>query len=214
MSLDNFQIEGRRNIMNIKNRCKGRRGFGGNKHKRGPSSFSMQDPKLIFDKLELKCGEVFLDMGCGAGDYTIHAAKILGNSGVVYALDLWEELIRNLLEEADNNKLKNIKAIVTDITDKLPIEDNSVDICFIATVLHSIDLGNIKENLFNEVYRVLKPRGRLAIIECKKDDKGSGPPIQMRLSPAEIEALVLPWNFQKIDLLDLGYNYMIQFEAK
>lgn len=210
--------------MHNKNRCRGEHGFGGHgsrvhdsgghRNRRGPSSFSMQDPTLVFNELKLKEGEVFLDMGCGAGDYTIQASKILGDSGVVYALDVWEELISNLEEEAAINGLKNIKGIATDITDKLPIEDNSIDVCFIATVLHTMHMPNIKENLFNEIRRVLKPDGRLAIIECKKEQRHFGPPMHMRLSSEEMEAFASQHGFEKINLLDLGYNYMIQFVVK
>jgi ubiquinone/menaquinone biosynthesis C-methylase UbiE len=196
------------------NICKGEHGFRGNRNRRGPSSFSMQHPSLVFSELKLKAGEIFLDMGCGAGDYTIEAAKRLGDSGVVYALDVWKELINNLANEIDSNGLKNIKPMVADITDKLPIEDNSVDICFIATVLHAIDIGKTKNNVFSEIHRVLKPNGRLAIIECKKEERHFGPPIHMRLSPQELEALTLQYGFKKTDLVDLGYNYMLQLTVK
>lgn len=200
--------------MHNKNRCKGRHGFGGDTHRRGPSSYSMQDPRIVFSELKLKEGQIFLDMGCGAGDYAIQAAEILGDSGVVYALDMWKEFISHLEEEADSNGLKNIKGIVGDITDKLPIEDSSVDVCFIATVLHSIDFAKAQKNLFNEIRRVLKPSGRLAIIECKKENQGFGPPAHMRLSPQEMEVSALKYGFEKISLVDLGHNYMIQFGVK
>ncbi len=197
--------------MHNKKRCRGSHFFGDNK---GPSSFSMQDPKLIFDELDLKPGQAFLDMGCGTGDYTIQASKMIGASGMVYALDMWEDLVTNLAEKADSNGLKNIKAMVADITDVLPIDDRSIDICFIATVLHGIELHKNKENLFSEINRVLKPKGRLSIVNCKKEEQPFGPPLHMRLSPEEMESIALEYGFEKINLVDLGYNYMIQFGVK
>jgi ubiquinone/menaquinone biosynthesis C-methylase UbiE len=191
-------------------RCRSEHGKG-HRNRRGPSSFSMQDSALVFNELNLKEGEVFLDMGCGAGDYTIQASKILGESGVVYALDVWEELISNLEDTANNNGLKNIKPIATDITDNLPIEDSSIDVCFISTVLHTMDIPKIKDKFFNEIHRVLKPEGRLAIIECKKEKSDFGPPMNMRISSDEMETIVLPYGFKKTNLLDLGFNYMVQF---
>jgi Methylase involved in ubiquinone/menaquinone biosynthesis len=114
--------------------------------RRGPSSFWMQDPELIFNELKLQEGDYFLDIGCGTGDYSLHAAKIIGNSGQVYALDVQDELITNLKEKTSREGLKNIRALISDIAHPLPVEDNSVDICFISTVLHSVDLSRHGNN--------------------------------------------------------------------
>ena len=185
-----------------------------NRQKRRPTSFWVQDPELVFGELKLKEGYYFLDIGCGTGDYSIHASKIVGDSGVVYALDIQKELINNLREKAYSEGFKNIKAIVSDMTCPLPIEDNSIDVCFISTVLHSIDLTKHGEMLFGEIHRVLKLDGRLVIIECKKEDLSRGPPMHMRISPEELENCVTSYGFRKLNLVDLGFNYMIQFGVK
>lgn len=182
--------------------------------RRGPSSFWMQDPELIFNELKLQEGDYFLDIGCGTGDYSLHAAKIIGNSGQVYALDVQDELITNLKEKTSREGLNNIRALISDIAHPLPVEDNSVDICFISTVLHSVDLSRHGEQLFNEIRRVLKPDGRLVIIECKKEDLSRGPPLEMRISSDELENLVERYGFLKINLFDLGFNYLILFGVK
>jgi len=108
------------------------------KEHRGPSSFWMHDPELVFGELKLKKGDHFLDIGCGTGDYSLYAAEIVGNSGQIYALDIQDELITNLKEKIHQESLKNIKAIVSDIAYPLPFEDNSVDVCFISTVLQNV----------------------------------------------------------------------------
>lgn len=182
--------------------------------RRGPSSFWMQDPELIFNELKLQEGDYFLDIGCGTGDYSLHAAKIIGNSGQVYALDVQDELITNLKEKTSREGLKNIRALISDIAHPLPVEDKSVDICFISTVLHSVDLSRHGEQLFNEIRRVLKPDGRLVIIECKKEDLSRGPPLEMRISSDELENIVERYGFLKINLFDLGFNYLILFGVK
>jgi len=61
------------------------------------------------------------------------------------------------------------------------------------------------------VRRVLKPAGRLAIINCKKEAQPFGPPIEKRFSPRETEKLVVPCGFRTLEQVDLGYNYLIQF---
>jgi len=197
--------------MTNKDRCNYSHDPGQNKHRRGHGSFWMQDPKLVFGRLKLKDGDCFLDLGCGPGDYSIVASEIVGDSGLVYALDRQRDAIDNLVEKANVRGLENIKAMVSDITEPLPLEDNCVDVCFIATVLHSLNFVDVEKTLFNQVRRVLKPGGHLAIIECKKEDQPFGPPMYMRLSPEDLEDSINKYGFEKISLVDLGYNYMIQF---
>lgn len=181
------------------------------KHGSGPSSFAMQDPKLVFDSLQLKTGDAFLDLGCGPGDYSIEASKIVGDSGVVYALDTWRRLIEALIEEAGSQGLHNIHAMVADITHPLPIPDRSIDVCLLATVLHTLDIAASGTALLNEIHRVMKPAGRLAIVNIKKEDTPFGPPIEIRWSPEEVEALLTHNHYKKVVSDDLGFNYMIQF---
>ena len=181
------------------------------KQRHGTSSFWVHDPELVLNALDLKAGDVFLDLGCGPGDYAIEASRIVGNSGFVYALDKWQYLVDSLRKEADSKGLKNIKAVVSDITGPLPIKDGCVDVCLMATVLHIPAVARRMRAVFSEVRRVLKTSGRLVIIECKKEDMPFGPPKNMRVSPEELENAISECGFEKVSLVDLGYNYMIQF---
>ena len=171
----------------------------GHRRGKGPSSFWMQDPDIVFRELNLKEGDTFLDIGCGTGDYTIRAATEVGRNGTVFAADIQEGL-------------ENIQAFVNDIQNPLPFENNSIDVCFISTVLHSLDLNKVGPLLFREIKRVLKQDGRLAIIECNKENLTFGPPIHMRISADEIEKIVLSYGFVQISHVDLGFNYLVTFQ--
>lgn len=197
------------------NICKnGQQSFGHHhaSSRRGPSSFHMQEPELVFNNLGLKPGDNFLDLGCGAGDYTMRAAEIIGETGMVFAFDALSGSINSLNLEIAERDIKNITANVADITKPLAVKDNSIDICMIATVLHSS--SNFKSNgtLFSDIRRFLKPTGKLAIIECKKENMNFGPPITMRISAEELETIINGFGFKKTDYTDLGFNYMIRFE--
>jgi len=193
--------------MACKHQCDGQ-----NRHTKGKSSFWMQDPELVFAELNLKEGNYFLDLGCGPGDYSIRASELIGDSGIVYALDRNHDAIVDLRDKVVSVGLKNIKAEVCDISGPLPVKDSSIDICLISTVLHSLNLADVEKNLFGEIRRVLKPDGRAAIIECKKEVQPFGPPMSMRISPEELERTITPHGFERISLGDLGYNYLIQFK--
>jgi len=185
---------------------------GVDRQKQGVSSFEMQDSKLVFGELKLNEGDFFLDLGCGAGDYAIQAAKIVGNNGWVYALDRWKEVIDAMSEKAKTHGLRNISALESDIISLLPIEDKVIDVCLIAQVLHGFNLSKDTKRLFKEISRVLKPHGRLAILEFTKKDVGFGPPMHIRLSPEEIESTMVQYGYKKISLADYECSYLIQFQ--
>ncbi|MGB8274799.1 MAG: methyltransferase domain-containing protein, partial [Alphaproteobacteria bacterium] len=134
----------------------------------------------MFGELKLKAGDVFIDLGCGPGDYALHASKLVGPSGVVYALDKSEPLIAHVKQRASAEGITNITAIVADATELLPIREGCVDVCLAATVLHIPDVAKRAKALCTEIRRILKTDGRLAIIECHKKDMSFGPPKHMR----------------------------------
>lgn len=197
--------------MNEKNRNDHGERHGPRGHRHGPSSYWMHDPALVFGRLELKDGGCFLDMGCGPGDYTVGASRIVGDSGTVYALDASQTMINGLRKKVSRLGIKNVNIMVCDITCPLPIKDGSADVCLMATVLHIPAVAMKAEMVFTEVHRILRPGGHFGIIECKKEDSPFGPPREMRLSPEDVSDLAWMYGFERMHLTDLGYNYLIQF---
>jgi ubiquinone/menaquinone biosynthesis C-methylase UbiE len=181
-------------------------------HGAGRSSFELVDGAKLFAALRLGPGSSFLDLGCGPGHYALAAAPALGKTGLIYAIDLWEEGIAYLRQQASAQGLNHLRAMVGDFTQRLPLGDKSVDVCLMATVLH--DLVEIKaaDRTLREVCRVLKKPGRLAIVEFKKISGPPGPPLSIRLAPEEVENLVNPFGFRKDRVINVGpYNYLIIF---
>lgn len=178
----------------------------------GPSSFWMQDPATLFDLLEISAGQHILDLGCGAGEYALKAAHLVGPSGSVTALDHWPPIVDAMEAAALAACLSQIRVLKADITTPpLPVDDDDMDLCMVFTVLHIFSLNQHKDALYREMARVLKPGGRLAVLECKKEEMHFGPPVHMRLSPDEIEASLKGYGFKKTGYRDLGYNYLVQF---
>jgi ubiquinone/menaquinone biosynthesis C-methylase UbiE len=106
----------------------------------------------------------------------------------------------------------NVQTKASDIYQPLELEDDSIDVCLLATVLHSDNVIEKSIDLFKEVKRVLKINGRLAIIECKKEESFFGPPLEYRVAPGEFEEALLTLGFNKVSYTDLGYNYMLVFD--
>jgi ubiquinone/menaquinone biosynthesis C-methylase UbiE len=170
------------------------------------------DQDKLFGELQLEDGISFLDLGCGRGEYAIIASEIVGNEGIVYGIDLWEEGVDLLKEEASARGSKNIKTMVADAGEKIPLEDMSIDVCFMATVFHDLVLANTAEGALQEISRVLREQGVLAILEFKKVDGPPGPPLSSRLAPEEVEKRVIPYGFERVGLKEIGpYNYLLSF---
>lgn len=174
----------------------------------------MQDPECVFNVLAIRPGYRFLDLGCGAGEYSLRASRDVGESGAVYALDRWEEVACKITETVKAQGIQNIQVITSDILHPLPLDGDSIDVCMMATVLHIPTITRGAERLFQEIHRVLKCDGRLAVINIKKEEMTFGPPLEMRLSPDDTASLIVPHGFKEIGMVDLGYNYMVMFKAE
>ena len=74
-----------------------------------------------------KKGQTVADLGCGRGYYAIALAKIVGQEGKVYAVDLDRKNIQALLKRADKAGYHNIEAHATSASDLSFIKDGSVD---------------------------------------------------------------------------------------
>ncbi|MCL4500944.1 MAG: methyltransferase domain-containing protein [Deltaproteobacteria bacterium] len=181
----------------------------------GKSSFDLIEPARLLSELPLKPGITFLDLGCGAGNYTMAVAEVIGAHGVVVALDLWPPGIETLEERAMATGRRNIRAVLADISKTIPLGDHSVDVCLMATVLHDLVEFAMEKGALEETARVLKPGGVLAIVEFDKVEAPPGPPLRIRLTPQEVETLVVPYGFQKTRTARVGpFNYLILFIKK
>ncbi|OFX84308.1 MAG: arsenite S-adenosylmethyltransferase [Bacteroidetes bacterium GWF2_33_16] len=107
----------------------------------------------------IKKGETILDLGSGAGFDSFLAAKETGETGKVIGVDITPEMIEKAKLNAQKGNYKNVEFIEGDI-ENLPIADNSIDLVISNCV---INLSNQKEQVFKEIYRVLKPGGRMMI---------------------------------------------------
>ncbi len=179
----------------------------------GKSSFDLIDAEKFFLELNLQPGTTFLDVACGRGAYCLKASQLVGSSGNVYAVDLWEEGIRELKARAAAENLSNIRALVGDAGLHVPVDDQVVEVCLMATVLHDFVEDHIDAAVLREVGRVLKPEGTLAIVEFQKIDGPPGPPRHIRLSPQEVAEKLTGCGFRQKRLTDIGpYTYLMLFK--
>jgi len=118
-----------------------------------------RNPRSLLDKVGIEEGQTLLDFGCGSGSYAIPAARMVGEKGVVNALDIHSLAIRAVEKKAKKQGLTNIATVLSDRDTRLP--DESVDVVLLYDAIQSI---TDKQALLKELHRVTKPEGLLSIL--------------------------------------------------
>ena len=181
----------------------------------GHSTQSLLDAKEVLKAIGLKAGDVFLDVGSGSGYLSIAASEIVSTEGKVYAVDIDEPSIETLKKEIRERKIKNIEAIVADMTDKTPLPTHSIDICLMANVLHGFVENQETAGVMIEITRVLKFGATLAIVEFKKIRDIPGPPLKVKLSQQQVAAVITPYRYSQTQVVEVGpYHYVSLFIKK
>ena len=108
---------------------------------------------------ELKAGEVVLDLGAGAGVDVFLAANKVGPTGKAIGVDITKEMVDKAKGVTRSHGYHNVEFRLGEM-EKLPVREGSVDVIISNCV---INLSPDKSKVFQEAYRVLKPKGRLMV---------------------------------------------------
>jgi SAM-dependent methyltransferase len=107
----------------------------------------------------LRPGETVVDLGCGGGLDVFLAARKVGPRGQAIGIDMTLAMIERARANAAKQKLDNVSFHLSTI-DRLPLPNDSVD-CILSNCV--INLAPDKSTVFQEMWRVLKPGGRVAV---------------------------------------------------
>ncbi len=106
---------------------------------------------------------------------------------------------------------KNVKIVHADLSKPLlELEEHSCDLVVIANILHEI---SVPDKLLANAYRLLKPEGKILVVEWKKEGTPFGPAIDRRISQQQLEVMLMRAGLRKEQDLEAdGYHYAVLFK--
>ncbi len=125
--------------------------------------------------LGIEPGMIIADFGSGSGAYVLAIARALSGSGRVYAIDVQKDLLRRIHTEAHKHGLDKVVELLwgdLEVAGGSKLADGKLDLVLVSNLLFQVP---DKSAILREAYRVVKPTGRLAVIDWSESFGGMGP---------------------------------------
>ena len=167
----------------------------------------MHSPADILSEVNLKEGDILIDIGAGTGYLSIPAAKIVGPAGRVIAVDISTEMLRDLEKRAAEEGIGNIEAKVSSEYDFVTGPDIG-DHALASMVVHEVD---DKTRFLKNIHDILKTGGTLTILEWDLNPTSftHGPPAAHRIKQDELTQYLANAGFDQIKIKTLNDHQYI-----
>jgi ubiquinone/menaquinone biosynthesis C-methylase UbiE len=163
---------------------------------------------LMIANLGVKRGMTICDMGCGNGFYTLKLAKMVGEEGHVYGVDIQPEMLALLNERADKEGIKNISPVLGTFTDpRLP--KGKFDMILCVDVYHEF---SHPEHMLSAMRQALAPEGVIVQVEFRAEDPDVPIKPEHKMSKKQVLKELLPNGFKLAREFDkLPWQHMMFF---
>lgn len=171
-----------------------------------PKKRELLPPEKILPLAGVKESDVIADIGCGIGYFSIPAAILAGEHGLVYALDLEEKMLDEVRSNMESYGVMNIQPTICTEYD-FRLKSDSTNFVLMSMVLHEV---TDKIRFLNEARRILKEDGRIAILDWKVNHLEWGPPQDHRIGSLEVKDYLISFGYQDITVKELNeYFYLV-----
>lgn len=130
------------------------------------------DPVKNLKAFDLREDMIVADLGAGSGFYTIPVAQMVPR-GKVYAIEIQKDFLITIKNKAVESHLNNIEYLLGDVEKKggTKIKDKIIDAVIASNILFQVE---DKDKFVEEIKRILKPRGKLLLIDWFNNSSGIG----------------------------------------
>ncbi|MBI5506789.1 MAG: methyltransferase domain-containing protein [Deltaproteobacteria bacterium] len=147
-----------------------------------PARDQWQKPAELVRALGIGAGMRVADLGAGTGYFSRYLSAAVGESGTVFAVDPEPNLVAHLRERAEREGTANVVPVLASRENpRLPAA--GIDLVLVVDTFHHID---DRPGYFRRLAGCLKPGGRVAIVDFKKEDLPVGPPLDHKLTRDQI----------------------------
>lgn len=131
-----------------------------------PEREAEENTNLMVDSLKIKPGEIIADIGAGTGYISRKLSKKVGEKGIVYAVEIQQEMLDILTNKAVQAGFHNIKPVLGTVTDP-KLSAGSIDTILLVDVYHEFDFPF---EMTQAMCKALKPGGRIVFVEYRGED--------------------------------------------
>lgn len=161
----------------------------------------------------LSDGMKVADLGTGSGHYALAAAGIVGPAGRVYAIDIQEDVLKHVRDEAAKRGMKNVETVWGDVERPggTKLRDHVADAAILSNVLFQLAK---RDTVLAELRRILVPGGKLLVADWSASFGGLGPDEERIVPERDAEELFITGGFHKVKSFRAGpHHYAIMFTS-
>jgi cyclopropane fatty-acyl-phospholipid synthase-like methyltransferase len=172
-----------------------------------PDRAQWQKPDQIMDALAIADGATVADIGTGAGWFTIRLARRVGPNGVVYAQDVQKEMLEATRRRVNREGLRNVQLRLGEGSDP-HLPQRTFDAVLVVDVYPEVD---DRVTLLRNLKTVIKPNGRIGIVNYKPGRGGPGPaPAEgVRVDSSVVEADARAAGLRVLSRENLPFQYLL-----
>lgn len=176
-----------------------------------PRRDAWQKPDEIVRAIGLRPGMAVADLGAGTGYFTSRLSRAVGATGTVYAVEPEPNLVAHLRQRAEKERADNVVPVLASL-DNPRLPAGGIDVLVVVDTFHHIDA---RPTYFRNVRRVLRPAGRVAVVDWQKRDTPEGPPVDHRLARDQVVEEMTAAGYRLVDEPDvLPYQYLLVFTVR